>query len=95
MRKKANQADIEYIQNHPNMSIEEICTTIDLSLSEVKKHRPDKPKKEINLGRSKIKLANGQSVYQMSDDIEPRPSTKKKVLPENDLRTGIYRAKRV
>lgn len=93
MRKKANQADIEFIKNHQDMSNEEICTTIDLSLSEVKKHRPDVPKKEIKLGRSKIKLSNGQSVYQMSEDIDSRPSLRKKHTPESDLRSGLYRTK--
>lgn len=93
MRKKANQADIEFINNHPDMSNEEICTTIDLSLAEVKKHRPEKKKKEIKLGRSKINLSNGQSVYQMSDDIDSRPNLRKKPTPENDLRAGVYRTK--
>jgi hypothetical protein len=93
MRKKANQADIEYINNHPDMSSEEICTVIDLSLAEVKKYRPEKKKKEINLGRSKIKLSNGQSVYQMSEDIDSRPSLRNKNTKENDLRTGVYRTK--
>lgn len=93
MRKKANQADIEYIKNHPNTDPQVISETIDLSLNEVNKHIDTSKKTKITkkLGRSKITLSNGQSVYQMSDDIEFRPTSKKPPTPEDDVRAGIYR----
>lgn len=93
MRKKANQADIEYIKNHPNLDPQIISESIDLSVSEIKKHIDTSKKSKISkkLGRSKITLSNGQSVYQMSDDIEFRPTSKKTPTPENDVKAGIYR----
>ena len=93
MRKKANQADIEYIQKHVNLSVEEISNTIGLSIGEVKKYRTEAKNKKPSLGRSKITLSNGQNVYQMSEDIDSRPSTKKKPTPDSDLRAGIYRSR--
>jgi hypothetical protein len=93
MRKKANKADIEYIKNHPNIDPQVISETIDLSLDEVNKYVDTSKKSKITrkLGRSKITLSNGQSVYQMSDDIEFRPTSKKTPTSENDAKAGIYR----
>lgn len=93
MRKKANQADIEYIKNHPNLDPQIISESIDLSVDEVKKYIDTSKKSKLSrkLGRSKITLSNGQSVYQMSDDIEYRATSKKRSTPEDDARAGIYR----
>lgn len=93
MRKKANQADIEYINNHTDMSEEEISTTIGLSLGEVKKHKVEIKPKKPSLGRSKITLKNGQAVYQMTEDIDSRPSLTRKPSEERDVRAGIYRTR--
>lgn len=92
MRKKANEADIHYINTHQStMTAEEISVKIDLDVKEVKKHITPPPKKK-DLGNSKIRLKNGQTVIQMTDDIEHRPTKVKPTQTEEmDVKNGIYR----
>lgn len=49
-------------------------------------------KKKPKLGRSKIKLNGGASVYQLTDDIIPERNTaKKQPIKELDAKNGIFR----
>lgn len=93
MRKKATKSDIFYIENHDDTP-EDISKEIGLSLTEVVKYM--KPKKTAkkkagpNLGKSKVKLKHGQSVYQLTDDIDVKP-TKTPNTKKQDEQSGIYR----
>lgn len=92
MRRKANAADIMYIEaNSNNMTIEEISEAIDLATAAIEPHFA-KNKKKVKLGRSKLTLKNGQSVYQMTEDIDPPKSGAKKApSTSTDKKNGIYR----
>lgn len=88
MRKKATIQDIFYIEQHTDMSPEELSVALDLSIETVKKHILPPPKKN-KLGRSKIVLNNGQTVYQMTTDIDHQPPQRK--LENLDVKNGIFR----
>ena len=93
MRKKVNPADIEYIKNHPNKTPNEISEELDLSINCVKEHwvEPTDGKKPLKLGRSKITLNGGGSVYQLTEDIIPERAVKPPTTKELDSKNGIYR----
>lgn len=98
-RKVATKSDIFYIENHLDMSVDEISEEIGLVESEVEKHKSAQPKrkpikkvakKELKLGRSKVKLKHGNVVYQFTEDIDAKPS-KPQNTPDQDEKAGIYR----
>lgn len=97
MRRKANKADIFYIENHNDLDSKTISKELDLSEKEVlkyltKQQSPNKKvaKKEIKLGRSKLKLKHGNTVYQLTEDIDVNP-VKTPNTPDQDEKAGIYR----
>jgi predicted transcriptional regulator len=93
MRKKVNVADLEYIRNHPDKTPNEISEELDLSISCVKEHwaEPAEGRKSPKLGRSKITLNGGGSVYQLTEDIIPERAVKPPTTKEIDTKNGIYR----
>jgi len=101
MRKKANAADIEYIERHNDKTPHELAEELDLSVIIVKDYwvaPPEKTEEELRaerapkLGRSKIKLNGGGSVYQLTDDIIPERNTAKPpTTKEQDAKNGIFR----
>jgi predicted DNA-binding protein YlxM (UPF0122 family) len=100
MRKKANQADIFYINSHQDLSPQEIADNIGLSLDAVKqivgatkKAATPKKKAASKLGRSKLTLGSGQTVYQLTEDIDSDPIKPPKNSKKDDERAGIYRSK--
>ena len=98
-RKKANQADIFYINSHGDLNPQEISDNIGLSLDTVKqiigetKKAAPKKKAVSKLGRSKVTLGNGQTVYQLTEDIDSDPIKPPKNSKKDDERAGIYRSK--
>lgn len=101
MRKKANAADIEYIQKHNDKTPKELSEELDLNIFIVQDYwvePAEKTEEELRaerapkLGRSKIKLNVGGSVYQLTDDIiPPRSTTKPLTTKELDNKNGIFR----
>ncbi len=94
MRRKANPADIMYIEKYHTLKpLEEISQDLDLAVATIKKHVPivtDAEKRKKRLGQSKVTLKDGTSVYQMSSDIDvyaPTPSNDR----SRDIERGIYR----
>lgn len=94
MRRKANPADIMYIEKYHTLKpLEEISQDLDLTVATIKKHVPvvtDAAKRKQRLGQSKVTLKDGTTVYQMSSDIDVYAPTKKDDR-SRDIDRGIYR----
>lgn len=93
---KANQF---YIEQNQNLPPEDLASHTGLSLESVqlelqKLEKAPKSKKGIKLTKSKITLNSGSSVYQMTEELDVKPRTTKKVSKEQDERAGIYRSPR-
>lgn len=91
MRRKANAADELYISNNPKKTAEEISKELDLSIKAITPLL--KPaKKKARLGKSKINLGDGQSVIQMTADIDTNKGYRRPApTNDGDLKNGIFR----